>query len=661
MGGAVNINIKNLENAGPGVHMYDIGDQLKSHIYKRSEAAFNAGDLARDAVENIEQLKPRRQFIRSSLIDCLGCLPKSDYPLNPRIVDTIKCSGHRIEKVIFESRPRTFVTANLYIPNDIDSPRGAVLFLCGHGTLAKHYDTYQTVCQNLVKSGLIVFIQDPIGQGERFSYYEKAIGDVTVNPGTSEHEYAGDQCWLLGDGIARYFIHDAMRSVDYLLTRPEVDPDKIGVTGSSGGGTQTCLMMICDPRIAAAAPATFVTSRRNYIYAGEAQDAEQIWPGMTALGIDHEDFFLMMAPRPALVLAAKWDFFPIEGTRRTVARCRRFWEMFGCPDNLELMEDDTVHKYSQPLAMAAAKFFSKHLLGQEVSPLNDDIKPLPNSQLWCTVSGQIKGEMDNTRAVYEENQDRLSSIQNELALMPMDKRKKDALAWLRERVFSHRKPVDLNPRFYNDAHTSELITRECFWWSQEDLINYGILLRNFHFSDQNLPVTIAIWSGGTNCIQPHMKWIRETCASGRAVLITDLTGMGSLEPNQLNSIPAYGPNGVFYKLSDDLIWLDDSLAALRVYDITRALDMIKVYPGIDSGDIRCYAHGRYGTYAQLAALLDKRIQNICIVDGLNSFTEIVRSRHYDKYDIDALIIPSILKHFDLPDAAEWLEAEKRLS
>ena len=173
-------------------------------------------------------------------------------------------------------------------------------------------------------------------------------------------------------------------------------------------------------------------------------------------------------------------------------------------------------------------------------------------------------------------------------------------------------------------------------------------------------MTLAVWDGGTNCIRSHMKWIRETCASGRAVLVLDMSGVGSLKPNRLNAFPMYEPYGTFFKLSHDLMWLNDSLAAMRVYDIARALDMISVWPMINPDDIRCYAHGRYGTYARLAALLDERLKSMQVVDGIKSFAEMVSSRHYDPYDINALIIPSILKHMDLPDLDEWLAADDRL-
>ncbi|MDG0794213.1 acetylxylan esterase [Cohnella ginsengisoli] len=331
-------------------------------MYDRSMAAFAQGDRDRDAIADRGQLEARREMLREKLIAAIGGLPSGDTPLNPRTRGVVAREGYVIEKVMFESRPRAYVTANLYVPDGIDSPRGAVLFLCGHDHEAKHGEEYQTVCGILVKAGLVVLAMDPIGQGERFSYYDASSGSLAVTDGIVEHDYAGQQCLPLGDGLARYFLHDAMRAVDYLAGRPEVDPARIGVTGNSGGGTQTSLMMLADPRIAAAAPATFIMSRESYLVTGQAQDAEQIWFGMTALGLDHEDILMAMAPKPVLVLAVTNDFFPIEGTHRTVERVRRIWTMYGCEDRLRFVEDDSHHKYTVPLAQAAAGFFREHLL-----------------------------------------------------------------------------------------------------------------------------------------------------------------------------------------------------------------------------------------------------------------------------------------------------------
>lgn len=633
---------------------YDFRSQLQRFVYSRSEAAFDMGDAARDAVRTPQELEARRDFLRAKFIENLGGLPSMDTPLNSRTVGVVEQDGLKIEKVIFESRPGASVSANLYIPDGVTSPRGTVLFLCGHHQLAKHVEEYQTVCQYLARAGLVVMAQDPIGQGERFSYYEPSLKATTVDWGVPEHSYAGAQCLPLGDSIAKYFVHDSMRGVDYLLTRPEVDPNKIGVTGNSGGGTQSCLMMVCDPRIAAAAPTTFVMSRREYMFSGGAQDAEQIWPGTTALGFDHEDILLMVAPKPVRVMAVTSDFFPIEGTRRTVERSKRFWEMYAKADCVDLFEDFSTHLFTPTLAKAAATFFTKHFHGEAVTPKDEDVKVIEPSKLWCTKSGQTKGEIPGVRFVYEENQDRLAAIEKGKEALADQQRKDKALAWLKERVINSRKQCDMNPRYYMEMMIDNLQLHPAFWWSQEGMINHGFVFRDIAFVGKNLPVTLALWDGGTTCLLPHSDWIRKTCAAGRAVFVLDVSGMGHLLPHAF----VEGPDpldlyGAVFKMADDLVWLNDSLPAMRTYDVIRALDAIADWPNLDVNDVQGYANGRCGVYIQLAAGLDKRIGKIEVVGGIGSYAEFVKSRHYESRDVQSIVFPGILKYCDLPDLERW--------
>jgi hypothetical protein len=375
-----------LEQLSAGNYLHNLKDQLQRSICGRSETAFAAGDAARDAIRTRAALRKRQQMARTALLNALGGLPPLDTPLKVKVTGRVAEPGFDIEKLIYESRPGTYVTAHLYLPRGITQPRGAVLLLCGHDGEGKQ--AYLNVCRSLVQAGLVVLAQDPIGQGERLSYYEAALGGATVAWCTAEHDHAGAQSLLLGDALARYFLHDALRSVDVLRRRPEVDPRRIGVTGYSGGGTQSSLMMLADPRIAAAAPGLFITSRRAYLYSGGAQDAEQIWPGLTARGIDHEDILLGMCPKPVCVLAAQYDFFPIEGTRETVARCRRLWRLCGRESDLQLMEDRAVHSCTPKLIAASARFFARHLLGRELAPASQPGRDIEPSRLWCTKTSE---------------------------------------------------------------------------------------------------------------------------------------------------------------------------------------------------------------------------------------------------------------------------------
>ena len=648
------MTLTELEKITASSYSHSMRDQLRELVYARSEAAFAAGDMARDAVVTVAALMRRQRRARAVFLAVMGGLPPRNTPLNAREVGTLHEKGFRIEKVIFESRPGTPVTANLYVPDGVTSPRGAVLFLCGHHEQAKHAGEYQVVCRHLVKAGLVVLAQDPVGQGERFSYYEKALKKATVGCCCPEHDHAGAQCLPLGDGIARYFLHDAMRGVDYLRTRPEVDPSRIGVTGNSGGGTQTSMMMLADPRIAAAAPGTFIMNRRTYQQTGGAQDAEQIWRGFSKAGFDHEDILLGMCPKPVCVLAVTSDFFPIEGTRETVQRCRRLWKLAGRTADLKLVEDVSMHAYTPVLARAAARFFSRHLLGKAVAVDSAGIASLDPRRLWCTRSGQVRGEIRGARAVWEENRDRLAKLEAARAALPEARRRRLALAWLNAKVRGGRGKVPLNLRVSPKVGTAGKLTADLgYWWSQKGVFNEGLLFRDSKGRKGPLPVTLALWEGGTTALQRHASWLRKTCGTGRAVLVLNLSGMGGIEPNPLNAIPVRAPYGAIHKLNDDLIWLDDSLCALRTWDVLRALEVVGEWPGLDASDVAVVARGREGLYAELAAALEPRLARLEAREGLESFGAWVRARHYEAQGSRAWVLSEVLKYADLPDFRRW--------
>ncbi len=639
------MTLEQLAQLSPAQWFYDVRDQLKNHVYGRSELAFAAGDAGRDALTTPGQVAERQSRVRAQVAASLGGLPSSDTPLDPVVTGVIERDGFQIEKVIYQSRPRHYVTANLYLPAGLAGPTGAVLFLCGHAEAAKAYPEYQAVCQRLALAGLVVLAQDPIGQGERLSYWDAATQSATVGPCCPEHDHAGAQCVPLGDYLARYFAHDAMRGLDYLCSRPEVDAARLGVTGNSGGGTQSSLLMLLDPRLAAAAPGTFIMNRATYQRTGGAQDAEQIWPGFTAAGCDHEDIVMAMAPKPVRVLAVTDDFFPIEGARRTVQRCKRVWGLFGREECVDLVEDVSGHAYTPPLARAATAFFTRHLLGAEVVVDEARVEPLPASEVWCTRSGQVQGEIDGAEFAFEANLGRL----REATASRSAGLSAEATDWLLEQVLRDRRPCDLNPRVYLRTDWEGLPVEARVWWSQEGLMGHSLLFRPAEAAG-NAPLTLAVWDGGCSGVASHAEAIRAACAAGQAVMVLDVSGTGALKPFPLNdAYPAEGFYGVIHKLSDDLVWLGDSLCALRVYDVLRALDLAAIVPRIDVGRIDLHASGKCGVYGRLAAALDGRIGGVTVTDGPRAYADWVGERLYDSDNVKALLLPGMLRWFDLPD------------
>ena len=323
--------------------------------------------------------------------------------------------------------------------------------------------------------------------------------------------------------------------------------------------------------------------------------------------------------------------------------------MFGKGDSLQLVEDFSTHMYTRTLAKAAAMFFSKHLLGKVANISDKNVEPIEPSKLNCTKSGQIRGEIKGAKFPFEENLAQLKIVEADRKKQAESRRLKAAKNWLTEKVFADRKKCDLNPRFYSKTNVYNLTAQMSVWWSQPGVMNHGMLFRDMKFNGKELPVTLAVWDHGTKNLQSHFDWIKSTCEKGRAVLVVEVWGVGAMEPHNLNDYLPYEFYGVHHKFADDLIWLGDSLPALRVFDVTRAIDMITNWPGLKKVDVQIFADGRGGVYGQLASAIDKRIKSIEVAGGMGSYASWVRDRNYNPHNIKSVVLPGMLKYFDLPD------------
>ncbi|MEN8230132.1 MAG: acetylxylan esterase, partial [Bacteroidota bacterium] len=268
-----------------------------------------------DKLQTKEEWLKRQWDVRARLLDIAGPFPEKT-PLNVRVTGTIQKEGFRVEKLIYESMPNYFVTAALFIPDNLKGKAPAILNPIGHSTMSFRRDIYQHTIINLVKKGFIVLAYDPIGQGERLQYFDKASGKSRFGS-THEHSYPGAQCFISGYSPAKYFIWDGIRGIDLLVSRKEVDPNRLGMTGLSGGGTSTAQIAAIDDRIYAAAPACYITNFNYLLKSKGPQDAEQNLFHFIKNGLDHPDFIEVRAPKPTLIISTTRDFFSIQGARET--------------------------------------------------------------------------------------------------------------------------------------------------------------------------------------------------------------------------------------------------------------------------------------------------------------------------------------------------------
>lgn len=645
--------------------LYETKDQLKRHIYSRADEAFAQGDKMRDSISGETELRLRQKQVREGFIRAIGGLPTASGPLEAKLTARHEADGYSVENLVLAPRPGHYATANLYLPRIREQQTGAVLFLAGHELEGKHSPYYHRVVLRLVQAGLIVLALDPLGQGERLSYPESLDPDRPTVWGTKEHQQLGAQCYMVGHSIARYFVHDAIRALDYLAARPEVDPQRLGVTGNSGGGTQAAMLMVCDDRLAAAAPGTFIMNRQQYMHAGGVQDAEQVWPGWSAEGFDHEDLLLAFAPKPLLVLAAQYDFFPIEATRRTVERCRRFWGMLGREEALGLVEDASLHRYTDRLASEAAAFFSRTLNVKEWTAPAEELPALPTDSLICTATGQVRLDWPapRSRSVLEANRELAARLRQERAARDPAEALEQAREWLANRVVAPRQTCSLNPRRVPLGETEGLLTDYLLWWSQPGIMNSGYLFRSASATSANadgtpLLLTVAVWQGGTSRLSAHWQWLAEACRHGGSVLVLNVSGEGPDEPYPLYGKPSRRFFGMLHKLADELLWLGDSLAALRIHDVLRSLELAD-WLGAAGERITFYAPDLYALYVRLAAALEERVVPETSGGSFAGIEEWVAAPEYDEEDAMSIVMPGILEVLDLAELEQWLSATAR--
>ncbi len=316
------------QSAPPGVKPDNSARLELNHWLDTVAAGMTADRRAEVAGIATRQVAEARQAkVRATMLRLLGPLPAKT-PLNPQVLGETKMAGVRIEKVLFDSQPGFHVTALLYLPDP--APAGklpAIVVAPGHGASGKVSDFPFAV--TFARNGFAVLSYDPIGQGERLQYPDPADASksLATRP-TGEHAEASLQPVLIGESVAKYFLWDGMRAVDYLETRAEVDPERIGAFGCSGGGAMTALLGGLDTRVAAAGTACYITSYDTLLPKLGPQDGEQTTPGWIAAGLDFADWIEVAAPRPYAVIATASDMFPWVGTLDTMREARRFYALF---------------------------------------------------------------------------------------------------------------------------------------------------------------------------------------------------------------------------------------------------------------------------------------------------------------------------------------------
>lgn len=339
-----------------------------------------------EAIKTPEQARAHQKQSRETILRLIGGLPDYNGPLNARVTGKMDGGDFTIERLAFESLPRFVVTANLYLPKSPGKHPG-IVFPLGHWEQGK--PAAQHMAANFARKGFAVLAYDPIGQGERQQAYDKRINRSMIGGSTEQHFMAGANAVLINESFARYRIWDAKRALDYLISRPEVDGDRIGATGCSGGGTVTTYISALDPRIKVSAPACYMNSFR-LVFTGPVGDSEQSPLNFIAEGLDETDYVELFAPKPWLIGSTTEDFFTPAGAKIVFEEAKRWYDLFGAEDKIKWVVGPGGHGTPQMLREEIYAWMMRWLK-VEGSPKEEPVPLFPDHALWATPEGQVSG------------------------------------------------------------------------------------------------------------------------------------------------------------------------------------------------------------------------------------------------------------------------------
>lgn len=582
--------------------------------------------------------------IREKIRTSFGPFPEKT-PLNARVTATVERDTYSIEKVIFESRPGFLVTGNLYVPKDRSRPLPGVIGTCGHSLNGKAAEPYQSFAQGLARLGYVVLIYDPIGQGERLQYLTPDLKS-SVGAGVREHLLAGNQQYLIGEFLGTWRAWDGIRALDYLLTRPEVDPTRVGVTGNSGGGTMTTWLCGLEQRFSMGAPSCFVTSFRNNLENELPADTEQCPPRALELGLDHEDFLAALAPKPIVILTQEKDYFDVRGSERAIGRLKHLYRLLGHEENISLFTGPQGHGYSVENRTAMYQWFNKHSNGAEVReepPLTTE----KDETLSCSPQGQV-GPLGSvpiysfTREISQKlkaerpKHTRESLVQTVESFLDLPERKEIPEYRILRAISNRGYP-------YKSAAVYAIETEpgiQAFTFRLADEARYSrpprdaqpaLLYVPHQSSDEELRTS--------EFLRSHLPVNR----SQEACYAVDLRGVGESQPNTCGTGP-FSPYGADFFYAAHALMLGRPVAVQRTFDLLRVLDWLEAH---GHTQVRLAASG-WGTIpATLAAILHPVVKQVQLNNALTSYSEVAESDQY-AWPLSTFL-PNVLKHFDLPD------------
>jgi cephalosporin-C deacetylase-like acetyl esterase len=571
----------------------------------------------------------RRRALLAEMRAAAGDLPEEKGPLSPRIIGTLARPGLRIERLTFESRPGVVVPANAYVPTSVKLPVPGVLCVHGHWAHARVDPVVQARCLGLARLGYFVLALDAFGSGER-----------GTTPGVAEYHggLLGASLWPPGTPLWGLQLYDNIRALDYLTSRAEVDADRIGCTGASGGGNQTMYISAFDGRIRAAAPVCSVGTFDAYL--GRACCVDEVMLGALTF-CEEGDVLALVAPRALMVVNATRDApqFSVEEARKSVARARPVFELYGTGERLRHVVVESGHDYNRQMREAMYGWFDRWLRDRgDGSPVPEPEGDLEEPQaLRCFPSGERPASVASIVAfAHARSAERVERY----------RRPSGARTW---RLWQERLARDLAEKVLKlprqERHKADLEAPasagdERLKPEAGIVLDCALTAPN-ESSKRQRPVYVVLHPDGRAAVA-GLSLCRELEDRGALVMVMDLRGTGA----SANSADALGeiPD---HTLCEGALWVGRPLMGQWVIDVRAALDALERNERVDRKRIHVVGWREAGLLALLAAGLDGRIAGVAAIESLPTLA----SEHRFHGQRMVVMVPDLLRYADVPQLA----------
>lgn len=597
----------------------------------------------RDSVTTHTQWEVLRRGKKEAFMRAFPPLLLEKCPLNARTVSSHSFENYRIENVIFESIPGWEVNATLYLPKE---PGIYPAVVCPTGSSSKTRPVYQRPCQIFARNGYIAVSIDPPGfAGER-----SFMNDCFVT---------GQSGFLTGIWCQANYIIDTLRVLDYLDTRFDVERSRgYAVSGLSLGGFITSLVGWMDDRITCIAPVCSVKSHlQNDIVERYTAQPSSWGIGFFTNGIDTTDLLCMAAPKPCLIHAGRFDeVLDAESAGQVHREVEHIYSLYGAENQVELFIDDSPHEYSARMANKTVEWMNRLIAAapKPFLPLTDNdiiyvepnkLKCFPSTRMnYYTLNKREAAQLADERMTHPKTAAKLASlVRKSLSLtkinapVSVDTAQIDGPAWVHS-LFG----VDMT--LAEDVHIPGLLLKRI---NRETPTKFPALL----FFDENGKWE---WLYKTGPLAGAARFLeRSEDEREPMVLSLDLSGWGELAPqpaayelaswgDTMNSIAYIG------------LGADRPVMGLRVAEALAALDWLEHQPDIDPERLYIGGRGQGAIVALLAAILSGKTKKVLCVEMLSHFGALLED--YPNNWKSDVIIPEVLKHYDLPELAAACQA-----